>query len=127
MTIFNHAALGASDLAKSATFYDAALAPLGIKNMGSFEDRGVLYGADKPEFLILSPLDGNPASNGNGSTLGFAARNRGEVRAFYEAGLSAGGSGCGEPQDQPVGPNAYGAYLRDPDGNKICAYCYIPE
>ena len=70
--VFSHACLGATDLAASTAFYDAALAPLGVKNLGAFGDSAMLYGKDKPAFLVLKPGNGE-APSANGVTLGFAA------------------------------------------------------
>jgi catechol 2,3-dioxygenase-like lactoylglutathione lyase family enzyme len=127
MAIFTHVCLGANNLAKSAKFYDASLGALGIKNLGPMGDTGVLYGSSGPEFIILKPRDGKPASSANGGTTGFAAPTRAAVHAFHAAGLANGGTDDGEPGPRAFTPTAYAAYLRDPDGNKICAYCFLPE
>jgi catechol 2,3-dioxygenase-like lactoylglutathione lyase family enzyme len=119
--VFSHACLGAKDLAASAKFYDAALAPLGVRNLGPFGDNAVLYGKDKPALLVLRPGNGQAPSS-NGVTLGFAAATAADVDAFHAAGLKAGGSCEGPPGPRGHLPNAYAAYLRDPAGNKICAY-----
>src|SRR5262245_49275724 len=111
--VFSHACLGAKDLAASARFYDAALAPLGVKNLGPFGDNAVLYGKDKPALLVLRPGNGQ-APTSNGVTLGFAAATSAEVDAFHAAGLKAGGSCEGPPGPRGHLPNAYAAYLRDP-------------
>lgn len=121
--VFSHACLGASDLAASTKFYDAALAPLGVKNLGPFGDNVVLYGRDKPALLVLRPGNGQAPSS-NGVTLGFAAASHAEVDAFHAAGLAAGGADEGAPGPRGHLPNAYAAYLRDPAGNKICAYTF---
>ncbi|NWK99001.1 glyoxalase [Sphingobium lactosutens] len=121
--VFSHACVGASDLAASSAFYDASLAPLGVKNLGPFGDNVILYGKDKPALLVLRPGDGEAPSS-NGVTVGFAAAGTDEVDAFHAAGLAAGGT-C-ESEAGPRGhlPGAYAAYLRDPAGNKICAYTF---
>jgi len=127
MAIFTHACLGSNDLARSARFYDAALAPLGIANLGAFLDQGIGYGRRLAELLILRPLEGGVATAANGSTLSFKAPSRAAVDAFYVAGLAAGGRDAGAPGPRGAVPHAYGAYLRDPDGHKICAYCFDPD
>lgn len=124
MSIFTHICLGTNDLQRAQRFYDAALTPLGIRNLGNFLDQGVSYGHKLAELLILRPLDGTPAQAGNGSTTSFKAPGREAVRAFHAAGLAAGGTDAGEPGPRGAVEHAYGAYLRDPDGNKICAYCF---
>lgn len=121
--VFSHACVGASDLATSAKFYDAALAPLGVKNMGPFGDAAVLYGKEKPAFLVLRPGNGEAPSS-NGVTIGFAAETQDAVAAFHTAGLAAGGTDEGAPGPRSHLPNAYAAYLRDPAGNKVCAYTF---
>lgn len=122
--VFSHVCLGASDLATSTAFYDAALAPLGVKNMGPFGETIVLYGKTKPAFLVLKPGNGE-APSGNGVTLGFAAASPANVDAFHAAGLAAGGTCEGAPGVRSHLPGAYAAYLRDPAGNKICSYTFV--
>ena len=124
--VFSHACVGASDLAASTKFYDAALAALGVKNLGPFGDNSVLYGKDKPAFLVLRPGNGQAPSS-NGMTIGFAAASHADVDAFHAAGLAAGGADEGAPGPRGHLPNAYAAYLRDPAGNKICAYNFSAD
>jgi catechol 2,3-dioxygenase-like lactoylglutathione lyase family enzyme len=126
MGIFTHNCVGTNDVERAGRFYDAALTPLGIRRLGDFLDQGLAYGARAAEFLVLRPLDGTAASAGNGVTLGFKATDRASVDAFHSAGLAAGGVDEGAPGPRGAVPHAYGAYLRDPDGNKICAYCFKP-
>jgi catechol 2,3-dioxygenase-like lactoylglutathione lyase family enzyme len=127
MAIFTHICVGTNDLSKSGKFYDAALAPLGIKNMGPLGETGILYGAQGPEFLVTKPRDGKPATHANGGTIGFAAATRASVHAFHSAALANGGSDEGAPGPRTFTPTAYAAYVRDPDGNKLCAYCFAAE
>ena len=127
MAIFTHCCLGANDIAKSRQFYDAALGALGIKNLGSMGDNAFLYGVNAPEFLLTKPRDGKPANGANGGTLGFSAPTRAAVHAFFEAGIANGGTDEGAPGPRSFTPTAYAAYLRDPAGNKICAYCFAAE
>jgi catechol 2,3-dioxygenase-like lactoylglutathione lyase family enzyme len=124
MGIFTHNCVGTNDVERSGRFYDAALAPLGIRRLGAFLDQGLAYGTRAAELLVLRPLDGTVASPGNGTTLGFKAPDRVSVDAFHAAGLATGGHDEGAPGPRGAVPHAYGAYLRDPDGNKICAYCF---
>jgi catechol 2,3-dioxygenase-like lactoylglutathione lyase family enzyme len=124
MGIYTHICLGTNDLDRSKRFYDAVLAPLGIINLGDFPDQGVAYGHHLAEFVLLRPLDGSQATPANGGTVSFKAPGRAAVRAFHVAGLTAGGSDAGAPGPRGAVEQAYGVYLRDPDGNKICAYCF---
>jgi catechol 2,3-dioxygenase-like lactoylglutathione lyase family enzyme len=124
--VFSHTTVGASDLTSSAAFYDAALAPLGVNNLGPFGDSAILYGKDKPALLVLRPGNGEAPSS-NGVTIGFAAASPADVDAFHAAGLAAGGSCEGAAGPRSHLPGAYAAYLRDPAGNKICAYSFAAE
>ncbi|MGE0407636.1 MAG: VOC family protein [Amphiplicatus sp.] len=127
MAVFTHVTVGSDDLAKSRKFYDAALGALGLGYLGPLGDRGETYGAKAPEFIVLKPLNGEPASGANGGTIGFLAPSRKAVNAFYEAGLKNGGTCEGPPGPRKFAPTAYAAYLRDPYGNKICTYCFAAE
>ena len=88
--VFSHVLIGASDVEKSAAFYDAVLGTLGINNLGPFGNGWVLYGREKPAFIIAHPGNGE-APSANGVTVGFAAASPEEVDAFHAAGLAAGG------------------------------------
>lgn len=121
--VFSHTCVGAADLAASSNFYDSALAPLGVKNLGPFGEDTILYGKDKPALLVLRPGNGEAPSS-NGMTIGFAAASANDVDAFHAAGLASGGTCEGEPGERGHLPGAYAAYLRDPAGNKICAYTF---
>src|ERR1700712_3104119 len=122
--VFSHEMIGAKDLDESVKFYDAALAPLGVNNLGPFGDDWVLYGKDKPAFIVVRPGNGEAPSS-NGVTIGFAAATQDDVQAFHAAGLGAGGTDEGAPGPRGHLPDAYAAYLRDPAGNKICAYTFV--
>ena len=126
MGIYTHIALGTNDLAKARTFYDATLGALGIKYMGPMGDNGFLYGVDAPEFLVMKPANGKPACFANGGTVGFAAPSRAAVHEFHVAALANGGTDEGAPGPRAFTPTAYAAYVRDPDGNKVCTYCFAP-
>lgn len=127
MAIFTHVVLGTNDLAASTKFYDAALGALGIKNLGPAGENGMIYGAESPEFIVTKPANGEPACHANGGTLGFQAPTRAAVDAFHEQGLANGGTDEGAPGPRAFLPTAYGSYLRDPAGNKICTYCFAEE
>ena len=128
MPIFSHVMVGSNDKEKSKAFYDAALTPLGINCLGTFGDTGtLLYGTKTPEFWVTTPRDGNAATNANGGTIGFIAPSRKAIDEFHAGGLANGGVCEGEPGPRDFSPTAYAAYLRDPDGNKICAYCMAAE
>lgn len=121
---FSHIFIGADDVKASSNFYDAALGALSIDNLGPFGNGWILYGKDKPAFIIAKPGNGEPASS-NGVTVGFAAATKDEVDAFHAAGLANGGVDEGAPGPRSHLPGAYAAYLRDPSGNKVCSYTFI--
>lgn len=126
MSIFTHIVLGTNNLSKSTQFYDAVLGALEIKNMGLLtSDNYVMYGTSDPEFMICTPADGNPATPANGATISFTAPSRDAVDSFHAAGILNGGADAGLPGPRTFTPSAYAAYLRDPDGNKICTYCFV--
>lgn len=124
MSVFTHVVLGTNDLERARKFYDATLATLGHKRIMNMDNKASLWGVDAPAIMVTKPANGLPATYANGGTLGLSAATRAQVDAFHKAGLAAGGMDEGAPGPRAFTPTAYGAYLRDPDGNKICAYCF---
>lgn len=123
--LVSHVSVGVSDLHRAAAFYDAALAPLGVGRTMEHA-LGVSWGRGFPEFWASVPHDGAPASAGNGVHVCFAAQNRQAVDAFHAAGLATGGADAGAPGFRlEYAPGYYGAFLRDPDGNKVEALAWI--
>ncbi|MEM7610404.1 MAG: VOC family protein [Pseudomonadota bacterium] len=120
--MFSHVMLGASDLERSRQFYDAVLGTLGIGEPRRDADR-YFYRGGGMSFAISVPIDGESATHANGGTIGFAADSPEAVHAFHEAGLANGGTTLEDPPGVRSGAfgDLYLAYLRDPDGNKICA------
>jgi catechol 2,3-dioxygenase-like lactoylglutathione lyase family enzyme len=120
--MFSHIMVGSDDLAKSKAFYDAVLATVGVGPGGAFGDR-VFYASPTGSFAVTKPINGKPASAANGGTIAFACTSPEQVDAWHAAGLANGGTSIEDPPG--VRENAAGklylAYLRDPDGNKICA------
>jgi catechol 2,3-dioxygenase-like lactoylglutathione lyase family enzyme len=120
--MFSHVMLGVKDLDVSKKFYDALLGSLGI-GPGVANGNRYFYRTPTGVFGITLPINGQPATHGNGSTIGFSVKTPDEALAFHAAGVANGGSTCEDPpglRDGSVG-RLYLAYLRDPDGNKICA------
>ena len=120
--MFSHIMVGANNVQESKVFYDAILATLGYKP-GVIDEKGrCFYFAKSGVFAISSPIDGQPACNGNGTTIGFAAENPAQADAWHAVGLANGGSTCEDPPGVREGTigKLYLAYLRDPSGNKIC-------
>lgn len=129
--MFSHVTLGTNDAARAVAFYDPLLALLGLKRQESDLDKGYAGYAAAPEvtpqFWITAPLDRQPATVGNGMTIAFEAPDRATVDRFHATALAHGGKDEGPPGLRPhYHPDYYGAYLRDPDGNKLCCVCHRP-
>lgn len=126
----DHVSVGVSNMTRAKAFYDAALAPLGMAPVMPVEIGGNLVGVGygkpgKPSFWIQFPINGQAASMGNGVHIAFRAENRAAVDAFYLAAMEHGGIEDGRPGlRSEYHPDYYGAFVRDPDGNKIeaCAH-----
>jgi catechol 2,3-dioxygenase-like lactoylglutathione lyase family enzyme len=121
--MFTHVMVGTNDVDKARSFYDAAFAELGIS--GQHTPRGAFYGSPETGmFGVVIPRNEEPAAYANGGTIGFQARDPAAVDAWYKAGMAEGGTDEGPPGEREYGPQPiYGAYMRDPDGNKLCAFC----
>lgn len=124
--MFSHVMFGVSDLEKSKKFYDAILGTLGIgpgvANTTTNNVNRYFYRSPGGSFGITTPINGEPATHGNGSTLGFSMATPELADAFHAAGVANGGTDCEDPpgwREGAVG-KLYLCYLRDPDGNKIC-------
>jgi catechol 2,3-dioxygenase-like lactoylglutathione lyase family enzyme len=118
--MLNHVSVGVTDFARAAKFYDAVLATLGYKRVADYSPHAIGYGTERPEFWIGAPHDQRPMSAGNGTHLGFSARSKAQVLKFHEVALREGGSNNGEPGPRPdYGPEYYGAFVYDLDGNKL--------
>ncbi len=121
--MFSHVVLGARDVSRMATFYDAVFACLGIDRV-SADANGAWVAWRRPgtnaAFYVGLPFDGQPATTGNGSMNAFLAPSHETVRASHAAALAAGGSDAGPPGMRPqYAADYYGAYMRDPEGNKL--------
>jgi catechol 2,3-dioxygenase-like lactoylglutathione lyase family enzyme len=124
--MFSHITVGTNDLGKAKGFYESLLSPLGLVRHVEFPN-AVGYGptGGRPQLWIGNPLDRKAATVGNGITIGLDAPDSAAVDAAYKAGMAAGGGDEGPPGLRPhYHPNYYGAYLRDPDGNKVCIVCH---
>ena len=121
--MFSHVMIGSNDLAKAKTFYDAVFAAMGGKP-AIVDDKGrLIYMHNNGLFLVTAPINGQPATAANGGTIGFAIDSPAQADAWHAAGCSNGGETCEEPpgvRESAFGP-LYLAYMRDPDGNKLCA------
>ncbi|GAB0117211.1 VOC family protein [Acidisoma sp. 7E03] len=132
MTLILYTTLGVSDLARSAAFYDAVFATLGIGRHPDSSEDFLHWGPDYDggvSFWICRPFDGQPPTAGNGTMVALRAHSEAEVQAFHAAALAHGGSDEGAPGTRPYyEPSFYVAYVRDPDGNKLaCVFHHNQE
>jgi catechol 2,3-dioxygenase-like lactoylglutathione lyase family enzyme len=130
--MFSHVILGVNDLEASRKFYDALFGAIGMKP-GLLNNNGVVdryfYRSATGSFGITKPLNGEPATHANGGTVGFNMASPEQADAFHAAGVANGGTTCEDPpgwREGSVG-KLYLAYLRDPDGNKLCALFRPPK
>lgn len=121
--MYSHNMVGSNDLAKSKAFYDATFKALGGKEAIQDDKGRLIYMHNGGVFLVTAPIDGQPASAGNGCTIGFAVDSPEQANAWHEAGVANGGAAIEDPPGVREGGMGalYLAYLRDPDGNKLCA------
>ena len=123
--MFSHVMVGTNDVDASKKFYDAVLGVVGVPE-GKADPKGrVFYRTKTGLFGLSKPIDGMAACHANGGTIGFAADSPEKVQAFHDAGVANGGKSIEDPPGwRDMGAfKLYLAYLRDPDGNKICAMC----
>lgn len=121
--MYSHNMVGSNDIDASKTFYDATFQAIGGKP-GIVDDKGrLIYIHNGGLFLVTKPIDGQPATVGNGCTIGFAMANPEQADAWHRAGVEAGGTAIEDPPGvrEGSGMKMYLAYLRDPAGNKLCA------
>ena len=119
--MFSHVMVGSNYVERSKRFYDALFSAIGAKP-GREDDKGVNYAHNGALLMVRAPKDGANASHGNGSTIGINLDSPEQVRAFHDAGVAAGGTSIEDPPGVRQGSfgTLYLAYLRDPDGNKLC-------
>lgn len=120
--MFSHIMIGTNDLDRAKKFYDALLGTLGV-GPAVVDGHRIFYITPKGIFSVSKPIDGKPATAANGGTIGFAAASPAQADAWHAAGIAAGGTTCEDPPGVRSGNSGkmYLAYLRDPDGNKLCA------
>jgi len=130
--MFSHVNIGITDFERAFRFYAGLMDILDLKLR--FEDSGKGWAGwqpmegGRPLFLIARPFDGGPASPGNGQMVALLAASRGIVDRAHAYALAQGGKDEGAPGLRPqYHPDYYGAYFRDPDGNKLCVVCHAPE
>lgn len=128
--MFNHVMVGSNDIERSRRFYDAVLGVIGagaaVRNAAATGHVRLFYRHDGNMFSVTQPIDGKPATVANGATIGFRCASSAQVDAFHAAALANGG----ETAEDPPGLRKAGyyiAYVRDPDGHKLCAIHHPPK
>ncbi len=126
--MFSHVMVGSNDIDRSKKFYDALFGAMGGK-AGMKDAKGrLIYVHNGALFLVSKPIDGGPATHANGGTVGFSMESPEQANAWHAAGVANGGTAIEDPpgiRQGGAGP-MYLAYLRDPDGNKLCAMRRMP-
>lgn len=126
--MFSHAMLGCNNIASARKFYEPVMGLIGIPLMIDEEDFIAFGKPGQPRFWVTRPIDDAPASAGNGTMVAFLAESRDIVDAAHAAAMANGGSDEGLPGLRPhYHENYYGAYFRDPEGNKLCVVCHAAE
>jgi catechol 2,3-dioxygenase-like lactoylglutathione lyase family enzyme len=125
--MFSHVMVGSNDIERSKRFYDAVLGVLGapapVKNAARSGHMRLFYRHDGTSFCVSEPIDGADATFANGGTIGFKCHSPEQVTAFHDTAVAHGGTSIEEPPGLRDGPSGalFLAYVRDPDGNKLCA------
>lgn len=125
--MFNHVMLGTSDIERSKRFYDAVLGVLGagepMRNVNATGQVRLFYRHDGNTFCLSEPIDGQPATVANGFTLGFKCNSPEQLKQFHDTAVAHGGISIEDPPGLREGKmgSMYLAYVRDPDGHKLCA------
>ncbi len=126
--MFSHIMVGSNDIARSKKFYDALFVAMGGQP-GVVDAKGRLaYTHNGGRFMVSKPIDGKPANAANGGTIGFTMSDAKQAEAWHKAGIANGGTSIEDPPGVRQGATGriYLAYLRDPDGNKLCALHRMP-
>jgi catechol 2,3-dioxygenase-like lactoylglutathione lyase family enzyme len=120
--MFSHIMIGTNNLERAKSFYDAVLGTIGVPP-AMVDRHRIFYMTKAGVFSVSVPIDGKPATVANGGTVGFACSSPEQVEAWHKAGVTNGGTSVEDPPGVREGGmgKLYLAYLRDPDGNKICA------
>ena len=130
--MFSHVMVGANNIEESKVFYDNLLGVLGAQPGTLNPDpltgmKRYFYFLDNTMFCISEPIDGNPATSGNGSTIGFNVKDIDQGNAWHQAGVESGWISIEDPPGirEYDGVKMFLAYLRDPSGNKLCGLLRI--
>lgn len=126
--MFSHMMVGSNDIGRSKQFYDALFGAIGGRPAIQDDKGRLIYMHNGGVFLVTKPIDGQPATHANGGTIGFAVDGPEQANAWHKAGVDAGGAAIEDAPGVRSGAagSLYLAYLRDPDGNKLCAMHRMP-
>jgi len=126
--MYSHMMVGSNDIQRSKRFYDALFGAIGGKPAIEDDKGRLIYLHNGGIFMVTPPIDGGPATHGNGATIGFTMQDPAQADAWHEAGAAHGGTAIEDPPGIREGKfgKLYLAYLRDPDGNKLCALHRMP-
>ncbi|MCB2087379.1 MAG: VOC family protein [Sphingomonadaceae bacterium] len=121
--MYSHNMVGSNDIPRSKKFYDALFTAIGGNEAVMDDKNRLVYMHNGGIFIVTPPIDGQPATHANGGTIGFAMETTEQADAWHAAGVANGGTAIEDPPGVREGGfgNLYLAYLRDPDGNKLCA------
>ena len=127
--MFSHIVLGSNDIERSKRFYDATIGALGGPSAFIDDNGRLIYMHNGLSLLITKPIDGQSATHAKGGTVGFAVQDPAQADAWHAAGVANGGVSIEDAPGVREGPMGalYLAYLRDPDGNKLCALHQLPQ
>jgi len=119
MSALTHVVVGTNDLARARAFYDATLSMLGLRRVRDFDRASIDVGSRKYDFMVATLANGLPAWSNGGTSVS-------PLRLVKRCATALANGGCdeGSPGPRSFTPTAYAAYVRDPDGNKICAFCF---
>ena len=126
--MFSHIMVGSNDIARSKKFYDALFVAMGAKPAVEDAKGRLVYTHNGGRFMVTKPIDGKPATAANGGTIGFSMSDARQAEAWHKAGVANGGTSIEDPPGVRQGSSGqiFLAYLRDPDGNKLCALHRMP-
>lgn len=125
--MIDHLGIQCNDVAVSAAFYDAVLAPLGGQRLMEPHPGVIGYGIAPVANLWLGPVS-DDATGWREDHIAFVAESRAAVQAFFDAAVAAGAEVLHAPKEWPIyHPGYFGAFVRDPDGNNVEAVCHVPS
>ncbi|HXC29602.1 MAG TPA: VOC family protein [Stellaceae bacterium] len=127
--MFSHIMIGSNDVDRSKKFYDAIFGTLGVAPATPDARGRLAYAHNGGRFMVTKPIDGKPAGHANGGTIGFLMSSPEQAKAWHDAGVANGGATAEDPPGirQGAAGQMYLAYLRDPDGHKLCGLHRVPS